>query len=81
MKKIIIGFVLGAVLAVSGSVFAESWNAVATPFVKLTDEEQIQLGHVYDQYTGRKLEVKLSPEEIRLRAIEARLDRLEANQK
>jgi len=69
MKKYIIGFVLGAVLAVSGSVFA-SLGGVITPVQKLP------------AIAGAKAPVvKLSPTEIRFRALELRVAKLEAKQK
>lgn len=83
MKKYIIGFVFGAVLSASVSVGAVV-NTQNTPLLsgsKLTEEQQINLGHKYDLYTGKKLRApKLSPIEKRFRAIEARLKALENNQ-
>jgi hypothetical protein len=45
---------------------------------KLSATDQISRGYVYDIYTGVKLDIQLSPTEIRFRNIEARLSALEA---
>lgn len=86
MKKYIIGFVLGAVLAVSGSVFATGnggFGVSITPLQKLTPAEQAKLGYKFDKYTGKKLvpDEELSITEKRFRELEARVTKLEAKKK
>lgn len=81
MKKSITGFCLGVVMAMSGSVFAV--GLVGTSPVKLTPQEQISKGNVFNIYTGQKLvPVEVVPaSEARLRSIESRLSALEAKVK
>jgi len=79
MKKIILGFLIGLSFAVAGTALADKysgWNAVITPLQQLTPEQQIALGHTYDQYTGQKL-VPATLED-RVKALEARVSALEA---
>ena len=89
MKKFIIGLVLGIIVSVSGSVYAieiirgkpnvQGANLLGTELTPiLSVEEQIAKGHIFNQYTGEKLEREKSSTELRFQAIESRLSALEA---
>jgi len=83
MKKYIIGLVCGVAIAVGGSVFAGTtgWMAITTTPSLLTPTEQIARGNVYNQYTGEKLIVEITPLEKRLQSLERRIEKLENNNK
>lgn len=90
IKIIVITAIICLGLATGGSVYALKVNFAGTtantiydkevvPTEKrLSTQEQITKGNVYDIYTGQKLTTELSATELRFQAIEARLDKLEA---
>jgi hypothetical protein len=79
MNKFIAGFIAGVILSVGGTALgAMQLNFAGAK--QLTIQEQINKGHIFDQYTGKRLQIELSETELRFRAIEARLEALEKAQ-
>lgn len=80
------GSVFGAIFLVPSSTGSSNTQTIPKPsnvenntINKLSEAEQIAKGYKFNIYTGQKLVEQISTTEARFRAIEKRLDLLEAN--